>query len=97
MSTINEEQLAQALGVLGLQLPVTREQLDQKRRELLHTWNPARYANVTNNPKKYMQAYKKGEEMTKEIEAAYRVVAAWLDRQDSDDTGQASTVKRHST
>ena len=78
MSTINPEDLAHALEALGLQRPVTREQLDQKRRELLHTWHPHRYANLTNNPRKYMQAYKKAEEMTKEIEAAYELVARWL-------------------
>lgn len=70
--------LTHALGVLGLQHPLTREQVDLKHRELLHAWNPARYANLTNNPRKYMQAYKKAEEMTKEIEAAYELVARWL-------------------
>jgi hypothetical protein len=45
---------------------------------LLYTWNPARYSNLTNNPKKYMQAYKKAEEMTRTIEAASKVVNEWL-------------------
>jgi hypothetical protein len=61
----------QALMVLGLTLPVSRETLDEKHRELLHTWNPRRYANLTNNPKKYMQMFTKAEAMTKEVEAAY--------------------------
>jgi hypothetical protein len=43
---------------------------------LLYTWNPARYSNLTNNPKKYMQAYKKAEEMTKLIDAAYTLLSA---------------------
>jgi hypothetical protein len=65
----------QALAVLGLTWPVDRETLEQKRDELLHIWNPHRYANLTNNPKKYMQMFKKGEAMTKEIEAAYTLLS----------------------
>jgi hypothetical protein len=45
---------------------------------LLYTWDPARYSNLTNNPKKYMQAYKKAEEMTKLIEAAHALLSAVL-------------------
>ena len=63
--------VADALEVLGLDLPVSQEQLEHKRKELLHIWDPSRYANLTNNPKKYMQMYKEAEEMTKKIEAAY--------------------------
>jgi hypothetical protein len=65
-----------ALEVLGLTLPVTPETLARTRRVLLYTWNPARYSNLTNNPKKYMQAYKKAEEMTKLIDAAYTLLSA---------------------
>ncbi len=72
--------IAQAFQVLGLTAPVTRERLEQKRQELLGTWHPHRYANLTNNPRKYMQMYKKGEAMTKEINAAYDLLAAWLAR-----------------
>ena len=50
--------------------PFNREQLEHKRRDLLATWHPHRYANLTNNPKRYMQMYKKGESMTKEIQKA---------------------------
>jgi HEPN domain-containing protein len=78
MATFNEEGLHHALTVLELTLPLTKEQLDQKRRELLHAWYPARYANLTNNPKKYMQMYKQAEEMTKKVEGAYELVARWL-------------------
>lgn len=78
MSALNQDTLAHALDVLGLHLPVTREQLDQKHRDLLRTWHPQRYANLTNNPKKYMQMYKQAEEMTKLIEASYALLCAVL-------------------
>ena len=75
---MNREAVDRALEVFGLSEPVTRERLDAKRRELLTTWNPHRYANLTNNPRKYMQMYKKGEAMTREVQEAYRVLAEWL-------------------
>ena len=78
MTTPNQEDLNNALELLGLTLPVTPETFARTRRTLLHTWNPARYSNLTNNPKKYMQAYKKAEEMTRTIAAASKVVSEWL-------------------
>jgi len=78
MTDLSQEDVRHALEVLGLTLPVTPETLTQSRRALLHTWNPARYSNLTNNPKKYMQAYKKAEEMTTLIEAAYTLLSAVL-------------------
>jgi hypothetical protein len=78
MNDVTQEDVNHALEVLGLTLPVTPETLDRTKRVLLYTWNPARYANLTNNPKKYMQAYKKAEEMTKLIEAAYALLSAVL-------------------
>jgi hypothetical protein len=78
MTDVSQEDVNHALEVLGLTLPVTPDTLAQTRRALLHTWNPARYSNLTNNPKKYMQAYKKAEEMTKLIEAAYALLSAVL-------------------
>ena len=78
MTDLSQEDVSHALEVLGLTLPVTPETLTQTRRALLHTWNPARYSNLSNNPKKYMQAYKKAEEMTKLIEAAYTLLSAVL-------------------
>ncbi len=78
MTTVNQEDLNHALEVLGLTLPITPETLARTRRVLLYTWNPARYSNLTNNPKKYMQAYKKAEEMIMLIEAAYTLVSAVL-------------------
>jgi hypothetical protein len=56
----------------------SRVRLEQKRRQLLLTWHPPRYANLTNNPKKYMKMYKQGEAMTKEIQAAYELLTERL-------------------
>jgi hypothetical protein len=56
----------------------SQNRLEQKRRQLLLTWHPARYANLTNNPKKYMKMYKQGEAMTKEIQAAYEILTERL-------------------
>jgi hypothetical protein len=78
MTDVKQEDVNHALEVLGLTLPVTAETLARTRRALLYTWNPARYSNLTNNPKKYMQAYKKAEEMTKLIEAAHALLSAVL-------------------
>jgi hypothetical protein len=78
MSDVTQEDVALALKVLGLTLPVTPEALAPARRVLLYTWNPARYSNLTNNPKKYMESYKKAEEMTKLIEASYTLLSAVL-------------------
>ena len=78
MNKVNHDDLNQALETLGLALPVSLEQLIATRRELLHTWDPARYANLTNNPKKYMRMFKQAEEMTRRIEAASQVVNEWL-------------------
>ncbi len=72
------ESIAQALELFGLTPPLSHEQVVAKRRELLQTWHPARYANLTNNPKKYMHMYKQAEDMTKKVEAAYAVLSAWL-------------------
>jgi preprotein translocase subunit Sec63 len=78
--------VADALEVLGLDLPVSQEQLEIKRKELLHIWDPSRYANLTNNPKKYMQSYKEAEEMTRKIETAYSLLASWIASPGSDAT-----------
>ena len=76
---MKQDQFEKALQLFALILPVTRQQLDDKRRELLATWHPPRYANLTNNPRKYMQMYKKGEAMTREIQAAYELLVKMLD------------------
>ena len=72
---MTEELLTKALELFTLTQPYTREQLNQKREELLHTWTPRRFANLTNNPKKYMQAYKKAEDMTRLVEASYALLS----------------------
>jgi hypothetical protein len=75
---MGDEEIVKALELFGLTQPATRAQLNEKRQELLHTWNPHRFANHTNHPKKYMQNVKKAEAMTKEIEKAFRVLNEWL-------------------
>ena len=69
-----DESIKQALELFELTLPVTREQLNQKRQELLRIWDPPRLANQTNNPRKYMQMVKKGEAMVRGIEDAYKLL-----------------------
>ena len=81
---VKQEDVDRALQVFGLRPPLTRNLLEQKRRELLLTWHPHRYANLTNNPRKYMQMYRKGEAMTKEIHAAYDVLTTWLASQEAE-------------
>ena len=73
---MTEKRLTEALELFALTQPFTREQLDRKREALLHTWTPRRFANLTNNPKKYMQAYTKAEEMTRRIEASYSLLGS---------------------
>ena len=80
---MTEKRLTDALALFALTEPFTREQLDQKRDALLHTWTPHRFANLTNNPKKYMQAYTKAEEMTRQIVEAHLLLTAALDHQSS--------------
>jgi hypothetical protein len=73
---MTDDRLAQALALFALSRPYSLEQLNQQRDALLHTWAPQRFANLTNNPKKYMQAYTKAEEMTRLVEASYALLAA---------------------
>ena len=75
---MKQEDIDRALQVFGLAQPLTRERLEEKRRELLATCHPHRYATLTNSPRKYMQMYKKGEVMTKEVQEAYRILTTWL-------------------
>ena len=77
------ESLAKALALFELTEPFTREDLDKKSRELLLTWHPHRYAMVTNNPHKYMAKYKQAEAMTKEIEAAYKLLVERLEKKET--------------
>ncbi|MBS0178753.1 MAG: hypothetical protein JSR20_08310 [Nitrospira sp.] len=75
---MTEQRLTDALALFALSQPFTREQLEQKRDALLHTWTPRRFANLTNNPRKYMQAYTKAEEMTRRVEASYALLSSLL-------------------
>ena len=72
------QEILRALEILELTLPVTSDALDRAKRVQLYTWNPARYANLTNNPAQYMSAYKKAEEMTKLVEASHALLSAVL-------------------
>jgi hypothetical protein len=78
------DSVKQALEFFGLSLPIAHERLAARRRELLHTWYPARYANLTNNPKKYMQMFQQAEEMTRRTEAAYTLLLHWLQAQSTE-------------
>lgn len=71
---MTEKRLTDALELFALSQPYTLEQLNRQRDALLHTWTPQRFANLTNNPKKYMQAYTKAEEMTRLVEASYALL-----------------------
>ena len=76
------EDFDKALALFALTEPFTREDLDRKKQELLTTWHPHRYAMVTNNPRKYMAKYKQAEAMTKDIHAAYEVLAKRLEKRE---------------
>lgn len=78
MDPITEQDVAHALEILGLTLPITTEDLERAKRVQLYNWNPARYAGLTNNPKQYMQQFRKAEEMTQTVEAAYMLLTAVL-------------------
>ena len=80
---MTDDRLAQALALFALSRPYSLEQLNQQRDALLHTWAPQRFANLTNNPKKYMQAYTKAEAMTRQIESSYALLAAFLGRDEA--------------
>ncbi len=78
------QEVIRALEILNLALPTTQDALERAKRVQLYNWEPARYANLTNNPKAYMQAYKKAEEMTKLVEASYALLSAVLVPDESD-------------
>ncbi|MDE0405290.1 MAG: hypothetical protein OXI53_08260 [Nitrospira sp.] len=75
-----EEPVTRALELFNLTLPLNSATLHERYQELLVTWHPQRYANMTNNPTKYMQMYKKAEAMTKEVQAAYTLLKEYLER-----------------
>lgn len=73
-----QEAITKALELFNLTRPYTREQLDRTRTQLLHTWNPHRYANLANNPRAYMRLVKQGESMTAEVERAYHLLLQYV-------------------
>ncbi|NJN69280.1 MAG: hypothetical protein HC801_02550 [Nitrospira sp.] len=73
---MTEQDIAHALEVLGLTLPLTSQDLERAKRVQLYNWNPSRYAGLTNSPKQYMEQFQKAEEMTRTVEAAYALVSA---------------------
>ncbi|MFO0701044.1 MAG: hypothetical protein U0236_17615 [Nitrospira sp.] len=78
MDPLTEQDIAHALDILGLSFPFTTEDLERAKRVQLYTWNPSRYAGLTNNPAQYMQQFRKAEDMTKTVEAAYALLTAVL-------------------
>jgi hypothetical protein len=78
VNEVSEQDIAHAMEILGLTLPVTSDSLERAKRVQLYNWNPTRYSNLTNNPAQYMQAYKKAEEMTKLVEASHALLSALL-------------------
>lgn len=86
MVGITEKDVLHALELLGLTLPTTQADLERAKRVQLYNWEPARYANLTNNPKQYTKNFKKAEDMTKRINAAYALLSAVLVPDDSPDT-----------
>ncbi len=78
----SEDALTHALALFKLALPLHPTTLHQRYRELLAARHPHRCAGLTNNPAKYMQMYKKGEAMTREVEAAHRVLKAHMETTD---------------
>jgi hypothetical protein len=77
---MSQEDLEKALALFELTAPFTREDLDKKKQDLLVTWHPHRYANLTNNPRKYMKMYTQAEAMTKDIHAAYELLIERLEK-----------------
>ena len=69
-----------ALRVFDLTLPITSDELEIRYRNLLRTWHPHRYASLTNNPKKYMEMYEKGETMSKDIQEAYKILVGCVSK-----------------
>ena len=76
---MDKETLSHALKIFEIPEPLPIDQLQEQYRKLLWMWHPHRYANLTNNPQKYMEMYKKGEAKTKEVHAAFEILKDWLD------------------
>jgi len=90
---MDQETLKHALEIFEVPETLTIDDLNERYRKLLWMWHPHRYANLTNNPRKYMEMYKKGEAKTREVHAAFKVLKAWL--QNSND--QSPRVEKSSS
>jgi DnaJ-class molecular chaperone len=77
---MDQETLDHALKVFEISEPLPVAELHERYRKLLWMWHPHRYANLTNNPQKYMKMYKKGEAKTKEVHAAFEILKDWLEK-----------------
>lgn len=80
-NSLSSTDIEKALELFNLSTPFSQETLSQRYEEARRTWYPSRYAGLTNNPGKYMEMYKKGEEKTKEIHAAYQLLLNYLNAQ----------------
>lgn len=78
---MQNQDIQEALLLFDLSIPYSRNDLTSRYQKLLYTWHPARYASLTNNPRKYMEMYKKGEVKTKEIHTAYQVLIDRLEKE----------------
>ncbi len=86
-NSLSSDPITEALALFELTPPFSSTTLYQRYQDLLLTWHPHRYANMTNNPSKYMKMYKKGEAMTKEVRSAYQILKEWMERQTASPSG----------
>jgi len=88
---MDQETVKHALKIFEVHEPLTVDSLNERYRKLLWMWHPHRYANLTNNPRKYMEMYKKGEARTKDVHAAFKVLKAWLESSNDQSPGVEQT------
>ena len=81
---VHGDDLSEALTLFNLTLPFSRDQLEERYQELRTMWHPHRYASLSNNPRKYMALYRRGEAMTKELAKAHAVLWSWLEAHQED-------------
>lgn len=68
-----------AMKTLNLEIPFSLDDLRKRYEQNCRIWDPARYAGHTNNPRQYMQMYRKGELKTKEIHSAFAILQAFFE------------------
>ena len=71
--------IQRAMQVFNLEGSFSLEDLNHRYEQAKRTWDPGRYAGHTNNPRHYMQMYKKGELKTKELHSAFNLLQAFLE------------------